>query len=785
MERQRVAITGQGIVCSAGRDVESFWKKLTSGETCIRPLPPRSALAESARGGIAGSVSDEHLDEGWARFTELVGQPGLEAGRVERMAGAAIAEALVESRVDLGSADRSRIGFVAGRCNYDDGDPYEFIGSPFDVLADLLGVEGARLTISTACTASSNAIGISRDLIASGEFDVVIAGGADVLCASTFRGFHAMQALADEPCAPYTRSDGLSLGEGAAFVVLESVSQAVTRGATVLAEVSGFGVSADAHHPTAPDPTGRGAVRAARRALHDAVIDADDISYVNGHGTGTPANDRMERKVMVGLFGASPAVPISSTKSVVGHTLGASGAVEVVASTLALSQQMLPPTANAAKDWAGDLDVVPNVGRAAPVSVVLTNNFAFGGNNVSLVLQQSTTDSQYGARPVARHAVVVTGLGPVGALGVGIDEWIGAFSAGTPGFSRYDQPESPDIMAGRAPTLDGRAYSGPSEWKRMDEISRLAVAASRLALEDAGLTRLGRERDDIGMFVGSAFGPAATTLTFFRQDVPSAVAFSKANLNSVAGKLGEVLGLRGPTTTFAGPIAGTSAFATALDLIERGVIPAAVVVAFDELAAERVRRAHLQGELAPDGVMRPYDERRAGTVLGEAAIALVLERADHADERRATHYASAMGSAMGSSSDSDRTASLELVTGRAMQRAGVDRVDYCAGRANGQQTDLQELDAVSAVLKPGVALSAPAALTGDCAAASGLLNVAAAAIALRHGVVAPTSGLRRPARVSGAVHIADAGECVSADVALAVDAGGSGVSAVVLGRVGG
>jgi 3-oxoacyl-[acyl-carrier-protein] synthase II len=239
---------------------------------------------------------------------------------------------------------------------------------------------------ATACASAGAAIGMAADFLRSRHADVALAGGSDALCRLTYSGFNVLQAVDPEPCSPFgaTRK-GITLGEGAGYLVLERWDDAVARGATILAELCGYGASCDAHHPTAPIEDGRGAEAAMRGALGEAGLDT--VDYVNAHGTGTLLNDSAETKAIISAVGTK--VPVSSSKSFFGHTLGASGAIEAVVTVLALQHQIAPPTlrlATAADDC--PLDYIPHIPRPMAMANVLSNTFGFGGSNVSLAFRR-------------------------------------------------------------------------------------------------------------------------------------------------------------------------------------------------------------------------------------------------------------------------------------------------------------------------------------------------------------------------------------------------------------
>jgi 3-oxoacyl-(acyl-carrier-protein) synthase len=257
------------------------------------------------------------------------------------------------------------------------------------ILAQRFKIGGPQESPILACGSSAAAIATVADLIETGVVDLGVAGGVDTLTRLCFMGFNALKLVDPRPCRPFARDRrGMSIGEGAAVLVLESRRHAATRGIPVRACVAGCGVSSDAFHPTAPAVEGEGAVRAMREALARARLEPTAIAYVNAHGTGTAHNDRAEAKALEQVFGAHR-VLVSSTKSLIGHTMGAAGALEAVATVLALETGVLPPTANLQKpDAAIPFDCIPHTARPYPVASAMSNSFGFGGQNVSLVFRR-------------------------------------------------------------------------------------------------------------------------------------------------------------------------------------------------------------------------------------------------------------------------------------------------------------------------------------------------------------------------------------------------------------
>ena len=408
MSRRRVVITGLGIVSPVGNSVGEAWANISEGKSGVRRLTRFDVGAFASQ--IGGEVRDfditKYLAPKEARRFDLFIHYGL---------GAAI-DALKDSGLDLDAEDRDRVGCVIGsgigglpgieeqHNDFLKGGPRKI--SPFFVpgsiinliagqLSIMFGLKGPNLAIATACTTSNHCIGEGGRLIEYGDADVIVAGGAEgTISPLGLGGFAAMRALStrnDDPegaSRPWDKDrDGFVLGEGAGIVVLEELEHAKKRGARIYAELVGYGMSADAHHMTAPCEDGEGAARCMRNALRNARLNPEDIDYINAHGTSTPLGDIAETVAVKGCFGEhAKRVAISSTKSMTGHLLGAAGGIEAVFSALAIHHQVAPPTANLEnQDPACDLDYIPRVARAMPMRAAMSNSFGFGGTNGTLI----------------------------------------------------------------------------------------------------------------------------------------------------------------------------------------------------------------------------------------------------------------------------------------------------------------------------------------------------------------------------------------------------------------
>jgi len=263
-----------------------------------------------------------------------------------------------------------------------------YCASSADRIASNLSLSGPKATFMTACSAGGTALGYARDLIQNGQANMVIAGGVEPMCRITYAAFNALKSLDPEVCHPFDNDRaGLSLGEAAAFMILEPLESALARGAKIHGEILGYGVTCDSFHMTAPDENASGAVRSMQAALVDSGLTSEDVDYINAHGTATPVNDAMETQAIKEVFGKRAySIPVSSTKAMTAHTLGAAGALEGIVSVLALENGFIPPTINFRDpDPACDLDHVTKGARKADLRVVLSNSFAFGGNNTTVI----------------------------------------------------------------------------------------------------------------------------------------------------------------------------------------------------------------------------------------------------------------------------------------------------------------------------------------------------------------------------------------------------------------
>ena len=411
MSKRKVVVTGLGIISPVGNSVAEAWSNIVAGKSGITNITKfdASAFASQVAGEVKGFDVDQYLSPKEARRMDTFIQYGLAAGiQAVRDAGLEVTD---ENAERIGVSIGSGIGGLQLIEDtdkvYQEGGPRKI--SPFFIpgtiinmissnLSIMYGFKGPNIAIVTACTTATHAIGDAARLIEYGDADVMVAGGAEAaITRLAVGGFAAARALSTRNDDPATASrpwdvdrDGFVIGEGAGVLVLEEYEHAKRRGAKIYCELAGFGMSADAYHMTSPSESGEGAARCMRNALRNAGINADEVDYVNAHGTSTPAGDVAETQALKGYFGdRANKIAVSSTKSMTGHLLGAAGGIEAVFSALAMQDQIAPPTINIFnQDPRCDLDFVPNVARNMKIDVAISNSFGFGGTNGTVVFRK-------------------------------------------------------------------------------------------------------------------------------------------------------------------------------------------------------------------------------------------------------------------------------------------------------------------------------------------------------------------------------------------------------------
>ncbi|MQS15557.1 3-ketoacyl-ACP synthase [Streptomyces kaniharaensis] len=743
-----VAIVATGAITSQGAGTAALWGGARSGRVAIRPVQglPMDGLGTKLGGEVTAPLRPRGAYRRPDDFRERAVDLALVAAE-EAMAG-----------LPAGLVDPDRFGVVLGTCNAGLLSARAWLAAGAsgavpdhrlpalvtpqalaEAVAAALRLRGPVLAVNTACASGANAIGWAADLLRQDRVDAVLAGGSDALSDVVLAGFNSLESLSPEPAAPYSADrQGLSLGEGSGMVVLVRSDLAERHGLTVLAEVAGYGLSADGYHVTAPHPEGLGAAGAIRAALAHAGLCPADIGYINGHGTGTPKNDPAESSAIRLALGKETAagIPVSSTKSVIGHLLGAAGAAEAIVTAHALAEQIAPPTAGfSAQDPACPLDYVPGTARPIAAGAALSNNFAFGGANAALVL----TRPALGHRPPAagREEVVVTGISVLSPAGDGVSgAWRDVMGRREPG------GELAGVRVGRV-ELDPEPYLNRRARRRMDRLGVLSVVATAKALEAAGIEPGGEPARTVGVIFGTGTGPMEAmerfTLPVLGEGPAAAdpAVFPNTVYNQAAGQVALNLGLRGPTSTVSvGHATGAAAIGYAADLLAAGRADTLVATATDTLTAQVARAYTALGAASTRGPSGAPDGR---FLLAEGSVALVLERRSVAEARGARILGTVLG--YGMASDASR-ARLWDPRGRGLERAmraalhdaglGAEEVaEIWLSAAGLDPADRAEAAAVARLaVDPALRLHAPKTVLGEPMGVGGAL---CAALALHTG----------------------------------------------------
>jgi len=732
----RVVVVGVGAITPQGANADALWEGVRSGRVAIRRVRRFATAAfQTELGGEVPYLPTPQHD---------YRRPDGERERMIDLGLLAAEEAIANANVDRWQLPPERWGVVVGGCAGGRGaetwlrrrlqgtsvDPGLILLSPPQALADALsgafGFKGPCMSLNTACASGTNAIGYGADLIRCGHADAVLVGGSDELTEMNYAGFGALEALSPKPCTPYSRDRlGLTLGEGAAMLVLAREELALRYEIGVLAEVRGYGLSADGYHPVAPNPEGEGAARAIRAALGAAAVSPADVAYVNGHGTGTDRNDSAEtRAIRNALKVDASRVLVSSTKSMIGHLLGAAGAVEAIVTIKALQEQLAPPTANyEAPDPECDLDYVPNRARRFEGDIAISNSFAFGGANACVVFSREVMADALPMPPAER--TVVTGMALLSSAGVGVEAaWdLVKNRRRSPRFS--ETTRCARISADLTSTV-GR------EGRRLDRLSLLSLAVAKDAIADAGLVINSRNGPRVGVVFGTAIGPAEVSEEFCRQvwtdgpDAANPALFPNIVHNAAGGHVSIHTGAVGVATTVCtGHAAGAAAVCYAHDLLSSDKADAVICIAADVLTdsvCDAYRDLGMFSSDAPEAC------------LAESAVGLVLEREGSARARGARLYGAVSGygiasDALGIGRSDARGSGLERAIRTAVERAGRQSLDVetvWAGCFGQRVLDRAEARAIRRSLPRASQVFMPRLFLGEPLGAGGPLGVALA-----------------------------------------------------------
>lgn len=627
----RAFVTGLGICMPMGDDVEEFSRAMFSGQSAIGPVTAFDASSLTSQ--IASTFSHDstfRVPESLQRVCD----------KATLSAYTAMREALRDSGLDHKRLEPHRIAVVCGSSHagiestekifkrmcagdFEGFDPREassvLTSAVGSVIGAFLGATGPRLTISSACASSNTAIGIALDLVSSDRADCVVVVGTDSVSLAIMAGFNALRALSPSPTAPFSTPHGLNLGEGAAVFVIERSDLAQLRGKSALMEVLGYGLSSDAYHVTAPDSTGDGARRAMMEALRDANLLPSDIDYVSAHGTGTLANDPAEAIATESVFGQG--VPLSSVKSFVGHTLGASGIVEAAITYLYAKRGLLPPTRNFAglREGCPSLNYVPNTPVQGTVTKFLCNSFGFGGNNSSVVLSVGETGHGLRRREVER--VVITSVETVNPRQLTASELLEARKLAN------EQPPGGKVPHFRLTEKELAPFA------RSAAMIRYGLLAAFRAL--SGHAAFFRDNPRCGVVAGMLNGASSSIERYLSSlfedgpDLASAQQFPMTTVNACAGQVAIANGIKGFNTTICG---GQGAFYYARDLVLTGRQDAVLAISAED---------HTPGQL------ELLKQIGFETSWAEGAAGVVIEQMDSCRRREVTPLCEVLSAVIG------------------------------------------------------------------------------------------------------------------------------------------
>ena len=635
--QKRSVITGLGVISAIGGNLKECWNSILENRSGIAPT--ETVDTRDCYSNFAAEVKTQLPDSQLDRATVLC----LQAAK----------EAMEDAGLDDFAGDL-KTGVIMGSCvgggqsieAYYHGktDANTIRNMPISAVANhvaaLCHAGGLVTNVANACAAGTISIAYAADLIRNGKAEVILAGGADAFSSVPYAGFLSLHALAEQPCSPFNRSDGITLGEGAGVLVVESYEHAMERGARIYCEVLGSGISSDAYHITAPRPDGEGQMNAIRSALTHAGKTPGQIDYVNAHGTGTAKNDEAEFLSLHTLFDQDhPKLYVSSTKAMTGHCLGAAGAIEAVFSIKALCENIVPATLGYTEDnlaqlaeKTGEMDFCPNKAKTAELSAVMSNSFAFGGNNASIVF--GTSDC--GREDSPRKEAVITGLGFVTPLG-----------NGKHAFLRSLEAHSAISPAGGRSVVGAEDFASlglkMAFYRKLDRLSQLQAVSGLDALRDSGYEVTPENAFRIGMIIGTSEGALGPSCEFQKLITEkgnangSAFKFPNTVYNAAGGYLSICAGIKGYNVTVTnGPQSGLQSLSYGADVIGDGLEEAMLVTGSDE-------NNDIITELCTHLGYGAAENDGKGITLSDGSVSILLEERKSALTRSARVYCRVAG----------------------------------------------------------------------------------------------------------------------------------------------
>ena len=736
----RCVVTGLGLINAIGNNVNECWENALAGKTGIDVV--KSVNADECYANLGAEVDCAELD----KYDDV--------DRASRLCLMASEEAFADAAVDMTKEDASRFGVIMGSCvggvvsieNYvvngqnTDDIRKMTISSIANHVANKVGAGGVISNVGNACAAGTIPIAYACELIRAGVADMFIVGGADAFASVPFAGFTALHALSEQPCSPFNHCNGITLGEGAGAIVVESYEHAQKRNAKIYCDVLAAGISSDAHHITAPREDGVGQMYAIRTAIAKSGVDPKNIGYVNAHGTGTGKNDNAEFLSLHTIFDETDAnLSVSSTKSMVGHCLGAAGAIEAVYAIKALTENKIPPTIGYSEEdlvtlaqKAGKIDFMPNTMKEKELDYVMSNSFAFGGSNASIIFGKNPGDVKETEND---QPVYITGFGIVSPLGNGTENYIEKVKAG-------ETVAEKSVKAG-VDKPDFEKYDVKMAfYRKLDKFSLMQVISGLEALKSAGIEIEEDKAEDYGMIIGTGDGPL-TTVYEFQENITangtksgSAFNFPNTVYNAAGGYLSIKTNMRGYNVTVTnGAQSGMSSLCYAYNEIRQNHAKVMLATGTDE-NSDVMEKLYGQLGLVADGAAKIYGG--TGMTMSDGSTTVVLETAETADARGAKKYAEVAGYGMTHAKTTygkveGTEAGLEDAIALALKMAGITAADVDAvyGFADGiAEVDTVEKNVYSKLFDSKMPVHNVRDYVGESRAAASALSIAQAALTL-------------------------------------------------------
>lgn len=647
-DKKRCVITGLGLITAVGDNLNECWQNVLNGVCGIKKV--ESVNSEGCYSQMGAEVKNPLKNVKNGEYMD----------RVSRLCVTAAAEAVKDSSFAVSEGEADRVGVIMGSCvggaisvehyikNGDKADLNKMTISPIaNHVAALIGAKGVVTNVANACAAGTISIAYACELIRAGVADAFVVGGADSFSSVPFAGFTALHALDTNPCSPFNKLIGITLGEGAGALVVESYERAKKRGAKIYCDVLGAGLSSDANHITAPREDGLCQIFAINKAMEYSGVKESDIGYINAHGTGTKKNDEAEFLSIHTIFdGKNDNLSVSSTKSMVGHCLGAAGAVEAVLSVKALTDGKVPPTINYSEEdlpvlaeRAGNIDFVPNKSKDKQLNVVMSNSFAFGGNNASIIFSDGRGEVD---QKNISDKVYVSGISVLSPAGNGIEAYVSSVESGA-----YVGAEE-NLFTTVAQSDFDAANLKIGFYRKLDRFSQLQAISGMEALSDAGITVTDENQFDVGMIIGTSDGPIGTVYSFDEEIVRrgngggSAFKFPNTVYNAAGGYLSICSGAKGYNVTVTnGDQSGLASVAYAYSVIKQGKESVMLASGTDENSPVMSSLYAAKGVTGAQGV---YSGDKF--VLGDGSATLTLASESYANKNGFKKYAEIAGYGM-------------------------------------------------------------------------------------------------------------------------------------------